>query len=359
MAEKLSRAANILSMERDWVPTLANPSWNATVKAPYNLTHLNTALRRIDLLCKLIAPLAVSIFISAIGSERVAVAVVAAISMLSWGPECWSVQRVWNQNSRLRGLKTPSEHTFRGLGQEEEEEEEEEAAGENLDGRAKASSKRSPIPVQNFTSKIKVSIRTHRNGLHYFFASPVWVPSICAAIPHASVLTFSGTMITYLLNDGFSLNWITGAKASGAIFEMGSTILFPWAVGTLSRNRNRPGWFGKKEYEAVEMQEPSLRNLDWHGDRDEQAVESEQISSTIECDSLITVGWYALGALILSLVRLSSCHSSSQISLLQLTLPTEIDPRPLFPVLYLSYYPPADFPPYRLHLLLVTLPLDL
>ena len=41
-------------------------------------------------------------------------------------------------------------------------------------------------------------------------------------------------MITYLLNAGLSLNMVTGARASGAVFEIGSTIVFPYAVRTLS-----------------------------------------------------------------------------------------------------------------------------
>lgn len=62
--KKLSRGTNILSMERDWVPTLANTSVDANHPAPYDLTHLNMTMRRMDMLCKLIAPLAVSTFVS-------------------------------------------------------------------------------------------------------------------------------------------------------------------------------------------------------------------------------------------------------------------------------------------------------
>lgn len=105
MAEKLSRGANILSIERDWVPTLANTSPDAKHPAPYDLTNLNTTMKRIDMLCKLIAPLAVSTFVSRIKSERIAVIVLAVISTLSFGPECWGVQQVWVQNSRLRAWK--------------------------------------------------------------------------------------------------------------------------------------------------------------------------------------------------------------------------------------------------------------
>ena len=114
MVEKLSRGTNILCMERDWVPTLANPCVDASSPTPYDLTYLNTVMRRIDMLCKLIAPLAVSTFISTVGSERIAVAVVAGISTLSWGLECGCVQQVWKQNGRLRAQKDAAHDTRKG-----------------------------------------------------------------------------------------------------------------------------------------------------------------------------------------------------------------------------------------------------
>ena len=75
-------------MERDWVPTLANTSVGAQYPAPYDLTHLNTTMRSLDMLCKLVAPLAVSTFVSTVEWERIAAVVVAAISTLSLGSDC-------------------------------------------------------------------------------------------------------------------------------------------------------------------------------------------------------------------------------------------------------------------------------
>ena len=58
------------------------------MKAAFSLTHLNTVWRRIDLLCKLIVRLAVSLNTSVVDLEKIAAAVAAATSLLSWGPEC-------------------------------------------------------------------------------------------------------------------------------------------------------------------------------------------------------------------------------------------------------------------------------
>lgn len=295
MVEKLSRGTNILSMERDWVPTLANPVCNNATRTRYDLTHLNTVMRRIDLLCKLVAPLAVSTFISAVGSERIAVAVVASISTSSLGFECWCVQQVWNQNGRLRAPKGPvSDSTENGHDHQ-------------VDGRLDGYTKALNVPrrsdhLRQFILDARDTVRVHIEGLQYYFHSPVWIPSVCAAVPHASVLTFSGSMVTYLLNAGFPLNLITVAKATGAAFELGSTILFPWAVSVLAKRGGSVRWHGRREYQHVEMQDRSSRNEDWQDGREQETMEPETKSSDTEQAVIKTVGWWAICGLLLSLV---------------------------------------------------------
>ena len=289
MIEKLSRGTNILSMERDWIPTLANPTIDATIKSSYNLTHLNTVMRRIDMLCKLIAPLAVSTFLSSAGSERMMVTAVAIISILSWGPEIWCIQQVWKLNGRLKVPKRPIDDTSNGI-------ELDNMVQHPYNGFAKVSPKpRFLAIIQKITSETKNSIDAHMEGLRYYFSTFVWIPSICAAIPHASVLTFSGTMITYLLNAGFNLNYITAAKASGAVFEISSTLVFPWAVGVLSRPRVGG------EYQSVQMQESLPGNYGADVDDEEPVIEAKKNASNTE-RGVVRVGWWALCGFFLSLV---------------------------------------------------------
>ena len=312
MIEKLSRGANILSMERDWVPTLTNTSVDAQHPAPYDLTHLNTTMRRIDMLCKLIAPLAVSIFVSTVESERIAVVVLAAISTLSLGPECWGVQQVWDQNSRLRARKG------------------------GVDDNAISSDRNQPMQLcytktssarlasnsfEKFTLQILGYIRAYVAELDYYFRTSVLIPSLCAAIPHASVLTFSGTMLTYLLNAGYSLKIITAARTSGAVFEIGSTFIFPWAVGTLCAPKHVPNSRG--DYHEVEQREPSSGSdtMPRHTD-DNHAQGSE--SGPVIVRSVVKVGYWALSGLLLSLVSKTALTISSSFSKINAN---EITPR--------------------------------
>lgn len=285
MIEKLSRGANILSMERDWVPTLANTSVDAQHPAPYDLTHLNTTMRRLDMLCKLIAPLAVSTFVSTVESERIAAVVVAAISTLSLGPECWGVQQVWDQNSRLRARKGGVGGNAINSGQDQPMQ---------LCYTKTSSARLASNLFERITLQISGYIRAYMAELGYYFRSSVLIPSLCAAIPHASVLTFSGTMLTYLLNAGYSLKIITAARTSGAVFEIGSTFIFPWAVGTL-RAPNR------RDYHEVEQREPSSGFDTRLGHTDDNHAQGSESDPVIE-RSVVKVGHWALSGLLLSLV---------------------------------------------------------
>lgn len=292
MVEKLSRGTNLLSMERDWVPTLANVSIDAKHPATYDLTHLNTTMRRIDMLCKLIAPLAVSTFVFTIESERVAVVVLAAMSILSLGPECWGAKEVWDHNSRLRARKGRVEDTATGSNQDQPMQ---------LCYTKTPSARLAPDLFGKVVLQVMGSIRTYVADLGYYFSTSVWIPSLCAAVPHASVLTFSGTMLTYLLNAGYSLNTITGARAIGAVFEIGSTFIFPWAVGILSTPKHASCWYSVGDYHEVDQREPSSISDASLSETDENHEQCGQSGPIIE-HSVIRVGSWALGGLVLSLI---------------------------------------------------------
>lgn len=270
-------------MEQDWVPILANANDDGTT--PYTLTHLNTIMRRIDMLCKLLAPLAISESIASLHSERMVAALVATISTLGWAAESWCVRRVYTTQGRLRVPKSTSRDV-------------------------------EPIPTfphrttarhlpQTFIH-LKSALSSHYLALKYYFASPACIPSLCAAVPHASVLTFSGTLVTYLLNAGVSLTTITIAKVAGAVFEIGSTFVYPWAVRQFSAKMKEKGG---RNVEMGERQEGCLLLREW-----DDGVEAEEEKSDVveEChrglndqgdeSAVVNVGLWSICGLLLSLV---------------------------------------------------------
>ena len=201
IGEKLSGTGNMISMERDWVPLLASQEDHAA----YTLTHLNAVMRRIDLICKLIAPLVISIVITPT-STRIGVFVVAGMSVTSWGIEMWCARRVWNTCPQLRTPKVV-----------------------NNDSREERSDTRA-------LSRWWIVRLWHSQSAQLcdYFSTRVWIPSMCLSMLHISVLTYSATFITYLLNAGFSLLLITIARTLSSIVEVSSTFIAPIGVKRLA-----------------------------------------------------------------------------------------------------------------------------
>lgn len=204
--ETLSAAGNTLCMERDWVVVASSPAGK-----PYDLTQLNSIMRRIDLICKLIAP----IFISSIVSARnigTGVLVVGGMSTCSFLVEWWCAKRVWDGNPRLRAQKdrvvldSDSDSNF--------------------------------VSDLSLWARIIRSLRQYAKDFEEYFSSIVWVPSLALALLHVSALAYSATLVTFLLNAGLSLGTITIARAAGSIVEISSTIVTPIGVDYLSKAKN-------------------------------------------------------------------------------------------------------------------------
>lgn len=138
------------------------------------------------------------------------------------------VLKVWKQNSRIRAVKHSRydrEKTF-GLGPSSTSP----TAFESLSASVL---QRAITKVRQGLKHSRDLIQANADGIRYYFSTTVWLPSVYVAVLHGSVLAWSGTLITWLLNAHFSFMEITVAKGIGSIFEIGSTFVFPWAVVTL------------------------------------------------------------------------------------------------------------------------------
>lgn len=217
ICENLSGIGNMIAMEREWVPTLAAtttrsvPSYEPKTakeeeeesKKSYTLTHLNAVTRRIDLLCKLFAPVFISVIILST-SMFVGVLVVGCTSTVSWGIEMWCAKRVWRTNAVLRRPKV-----FKVL-------------ADDVDSKW---SWRQSIP-NAFSRQI--------SQLRAFFATDIWIPALSLTMLHFSVLAYAATFITFLLNAGFSLFLITSARVASSIVEVSSTFVAPLSIKYLA-----------------------------------------------------------------------------------------------------------------------------
>jgi iron-regulated transporter 1 len=226
--EGLSAQGNMLSMERDWVVTAASPEGK-----PYDLTQLNSSMRRIDLICKLVAPIAISVLISTT-SLQIGVLIVGAMSSLSWAAEYLCARRVWQRNPRLKAAKV--------------------VLPRETDQNA------SPTGGASFFSRASRNLQTYARDFRMYFSSPVWIPSISLALLHISALAYNATFITYLLTVGFSLDVITIARAAGSVVEISSTVVTPVGIrylgnpkthGRYNNNNNNTEEQGEEAAEAL------------------------------------------------------------------------------------------------------------
>ena len=213
ICEKLSGVGNMISMERDWVPNLAARGAESDLSA-YSLTHINAVMRRIDLLCKLLAPVVISLVIS-FTTLPAGIILVAGFGTLSWGFEVWSARIIWQKNPRLRRPK---------LDQHEE-----------LDVVDDLRYETSPSLLQRFGSGIATLWAREKSQMRRYFASDIWIPSLSLALLHLSVLQYSATFITFLINSGFSLLLVIIARATSSVVEVSSTFLTPVTVKYLAR----------------------------------------------------------------------------------------------------------------------------
>lgn len=194
IVERLSASANLISMERDWIITVAGP-----IGHPYDLTNLNAMMGRIDLTCKLISPVLIATVISATGSIRVGVLYTGLTSLVSIPIEILSATQVWKSSVALQAPK-PYHASI--------------AAGDP------------PLGTQEGATGVGAlvsKLRQYFKGFEMYFSSSVWMPSFALAMLHFNMLTWRATFITYLINIGYSLNVITIARGIGSLFEISST----------------------------------------------------------------------------------------------------------------------------------------
>ncbi|KAJ6263620.1 hypothetical protein Dda_2188 [Drechslerella dactyloides] len=256
--ERLAAGGNIAVMERDWVPTLAPAVGDSS------LHILNAMMRRIDLICKVLAPGFVTLLPTGFAAVPATaprsmfwtVAVIAAMSLLSPWVEWISAHRVWSNSEVLQAPKIVERRNTRD---------------------------EANTPSRTDLSQL---LRRKFSGLVRFCQSAVFLPTIAISLMYLSVLTFSSPMITFLLNSGFSLPVVTIARFFSSALEVSATAVMPWGVKTL---RNRP----VKHWRRIHESEEQISFLE--GSDDEVLPEPMNIDKAeVERVGLWAVWWMTL-----------------------------------------------------------------
>ena len=261
ISERLSRLANLLSIERDWVPTLAGST------PDYDLTYLNAVMVRIDLICKLGSPIAISALMS-VTSPRLGPLLLALCNVISWPLEYWTARRVWSDSPNLRIPK------------------------EVLVKDSKTAQRSFGAAFHAVTSWLQ----EYWQSLQSYFTAKVWMPSLAMTCLHSSILNFSGSLTVFLIQSGFSTGMITGAEVSSAVCEFSSTYVFPWGMAP----------FSQKSYSPLQEEEPDV-SINAYGSGALESEDSpEDTPGTGLCDAVGKLGFYSLCLVLFCAV---SCHA--------------------------------------------------
>ena len=145
-------------------------------------------MRRIDLFCKLVAPLSIALIAGF--STSIAILVTFVMTASSVFIEYYAIARVYHQV-------------------------------ENLQSR--------PIPSTTNTHSTSNTRQTFHTCISYI-QHPAFLPSFSLSLLYLTVLTFGGQMITYLLSLNLTPTSIGVLRTISTIFELSATFLAPKAM---------------------------------------------------------------------------------------------------------------------------------
>jgi iron-regulated transporter 1 len=162
--EKLCSIMNMIAVERDWVVVIAD-------KQEDLLQEMNSQMRRIDLFCKLISPLAIALLDGL--STKVALLFTLVLNATVFGIEYLLIARVYRMTPAL-ARRCPVSIPTR--------------ANEN-----QLSEDTSSEDLHTLTSKKAIG------PLLTYVSSTAFLPSLSLAVLYLTALSFSGQMTTFLL----------------------------------------------------------------------------------------------------------------------------------------------------------------
>lgn len=175
---------------------------------------MNARMRRIDLFCKLMGPLTVSLV--AIASTEIAIWTTLGMNLASVIVEYVAIEQVYR---RVSGLQRASD-TAASSNQQE-------SSAVDRDTSAHGSRyQRSVRPILRKT--INGILPT--DSLPFYFSHPAFLASFALSLLYFTVLSFSGQMITYLVSVGYTPLYVGIARVGSSIFEISATWASPWLM---------------------------------------------------------------------------------------------------------------------------------
>lgn len=187
--ERLCAVMNLLLVERDWVVVIASGD-------DHLLTQLNSQMRRIDLLCKLVGPLAIS-FVDSFFSLTMSVLFVFVLNFGCVFIEYYTIAKV---HSLVPALQKKSH-----IEQEEQ--------------------------------GTRSSMRTPWSDVKFYMGHPIFLASFALSILYFTVLSFGPQMVALLLFKGIDPAAIGTVRAGAVVMELSATWIAPRMMDAIGSKR--------------------------------------------------------------------------------------------------------------------------
>ncbi|KAJ6083582.1 hypothetical protein N7467_007717 [Penicillium canescens] len=216
--EKLAATANTVAVERDWAIVISD-----SINVPRQ--DLNASMRRIDLFCKLLAPVFISLVDSL--STRYAIWTVFGLNTASVLIEYVAIAQVYQAVPALK-KQIPASPT----------QEPDDIQYGNQDSNHTNSPADIPQIIQS------------QSPWKEYTTSPVFLASFALSLLYLTVLSFGATMVTYLLHTGFTSLQVSYMRIGSVAAELSGTWTAPMIMNRIGPIRSGL-WFLNWQFVCV------------------------------------------------------------------------------------------------------------
>jgi iron-regulated transporter 1 len=196
--EKLAFVANTVAVERDWIIVVSG-------SLAVDRQELNSVMRRIDLLCKLIAPVGIGLLDGY--STKVAIWVVFAQNAISVAVEYFAIAQVYAGVPQL------------------------------AHGKQVASVSQQDVAPSSTHCRMAKAFTNILHSWTAYFHNPAFLASFALSLLFFTVLSFASQMTTYLLTLGFTSTHVSIMRLASVILELSATCAAPWLMNRIGAIR--------------------------------------------------------------------------------------------------------------------------
>jgi iron-regulated transporter 1 len=207
----LSSAGSVgvsICVERDWTKAMCGADALA-------LGRMNAVMRRIDLLCLMLAPIASGLLMTYAGLFP-AVVIISVYNAVAWMPEIRMLQIAQRHSAALRLLKySPSSMTS-----------DDPAIATVVVTDVQQQQKASAAAI--LWSAVRAPVVNLVTGWSTYIRQPVLLPAVALAMLYFTVLSLGFMMTAYVKHQGLTEVVVSIFRAAGALTGILATFLYPW-----------------------------------------------------------------------------------------------------------------------------------